>query len=52
MTVLRKVALKILNRSRSENATVEIGNETPKLMNSENIEGERNANGNKAITLK
>ena len=42
----------VCSKNSCENATVEIGNETPKLMNSENIEGERNANGNKAITLK
>ena len=32
-----------------KNACVEIGNETSKLANSKNIEGERNANGNQAI---
>ena len=30
---------------------MEIGNGTSKVRNSENIEGERNANGNQAVTL-
>ena len=57
MTVLRKVVLKILNQSKNvqrihaENACVEIGNGTSKVRNSENIEGERNANGNQAVPL-
>ena len=35
-----------------KNACVEFGNGTSKVRNSENIEGERNANGNQAIFRK
>ena len=37
------------SKNLCKNACVEIGNETSKLANSKNIEGERNANGNQAI---
>ena len=56
VTVLRKAILKILNQSKTsknscKNACVEFGNGTSKVRNSENIEGERNANGNQAVPL-
>ena len=41
------------NRSKNscKNACVEIGNGTSKVRNSKNIEGQRNANGNRAVPL-
>ena len=51
------MVLKILNQSKTvkknscKNACVEIGNGTAKVRDSENIEGEENANGNQAIPL-
>ena len=41
----------VFSNNSCKNVTVEIGNETPKLTNSENIAGESNANGNQAIPL-
>ena len=56
VTVLRKAILKILNQSKTsknswKNACVEFGNGTSKVRNSEDIPGERNANGNQAVPL-
>ena len=38
-------------KNSCKNACLEIGNGTSKVRNSENIEGERNANGNQAVLL-
>ena len=38
-------------KSLCKNACVDIGNGTSRLRNSENIEDERNANGNQAVPL-
>ena len=38
-------------KNSGKNACLEIGNGTSKVRNSENIEGERNANGNQAVLL-
>ena len=54
MTVLRKGVLKTLNQSKTDPkipACVETRNGTSKVRNSENIKGERNANGNQAVPL-
>ena len=39
------------SKNSCKNAYLEIGNGTSKVRNSENIEGERNANGNQALLL-
>ena len=39
------------SKNSCKNACLEIGNGTSKVMNSENIEGERNANCNQAVLL-
>ena len=39
------------SKNSCKNACVEFGNGTSKVRNSENIEGERNANGNQAVPL-
>ena len=54
MTVLRKGVLKTPNQSKTDPkipACVETRNGTSKVRNSENIKGERNANGNQAVPL-
>ena len=38
-------------KNSCKNACLEIGNGTSKVRNSENIEGERNANGNQTVLL-
>ena len=40
-----------LSKNSWKNACLEIGNGTSKVRNSENIEGERNTNGNQAVLL-
>ena len=39
------------SKNSCKNACLEIGNGTSKIRNSENIEGERNANGNQTVLL-
>ena len=39
------------SKNSCKNACLEIGNGTSKVRNSENIEGERNTNGNQAVLL-
>ena len=39
------------SKNSCKNACLEIGNGTSEVRNSENIEGERNANGNQAVRL-
>ena len=49
--VLRKRVKARLYKNSCKNACLEIENVTSKVRNSENFEGERNANGNQAVLL-